>query len=475
MYDFYENPLCTRYAGRKMQEIFGDRHRIGLWRRLWLALAESEKELGLPITEDQLNEMREHLVPSDEEFAVAAEREKAVFHDVMSHIYAFGEVCPKAKPIIHLGATSCFVTDNSELIQMYEGLEVIKGELAEVIELISKFASENADLPCLGYTHFQAAQFTTLGKRFSLYLQDFVSDYKDLCALEDDFRLRGAKGTTGTQASFMELFADPEKVKKLDKMIAEKMGFKGVFSVTGQTYPRKFDFKVQNVLAGIAVSSHKFAVDMRLMQSMKEAEEPFGASQIGSSAMAYKRNPMKCERICALSRYVESLPANGAVTASTQWLERTLDDSANRRLVNAQAFLATDGILSLVKKVVSGIRVNEKVIAKRLEAELPFISTENILMRCVEKGGDRQELHERIRVLSMQAAENVKNGGENDLWQRMEKDEVFRQYGEVLTDRPKATDYIGRAPEQTREYVAEVKAYMNRMKASEGKKRGEER
>lgn len=258
-------------------------------------------------------------------------------------------------------------------------------------------------------------------------------------------------------------------------MIAEKMGFKGVFSVTGQTYPRKFDFKVQNVLAGIAVSSHKFAVDMRLMQSMKEAEEPFGASQIGSSAMAYKRNPMKCERICALSRYVESLPANGAVTASTQWLERTLDDSANRRLVNAQAFLATDGILSLVKKVVAGIRVNEKVIAKRLEAELPFISTENILMRCVEKGGDRQELHERIRVLSMQAAENVKNGGENDLWQRMEKDEVFRQYGEVLTDRPKATDYIGRAPEQTREYVAEVKAYMNRMKASEGKKRGEER
>lgn len=457
MYDIYENPLCTRYASVEMQKIFGDRHRIGLWRKLWLSLAESEKELGLPISDEQLNEMRAHLVPTDEEFMEAAQREKLVSHDVMSHIYAFGQTCPTAKPIIHLGATSCFVTDNSELIQIYEALMRIKMLLKDVIGELCDFAVKYADTPCVGYTHFQPAQFTTMGKRAALYLQDFVSDYEEICLLTENFKLRGAKGTTGTQASFLELFNDADKVKKLDKMIAEKMGFKDVFAVTGQTYPRKFDYKVQNLLSSIAVSCHKYAVDMRLMQSMKEAEEPFGASQVGSSAMAYKRNPMKCERICALARFVESLPANGAVTASTQWFERTLDDSANRRLVNAQAFLAVDGILSLVKKVVSGTNVNVKVIQKRLMAELPFISTENILMRCVEKGGDRQELHERIRELSMQASANVKEGGENDLWNRIEKDALFARFGEVMSDLPKPEDYTGRAAEQAREYVACVR------------------
>ncbi len=458
MYDTYENPLCTRYAGKEMQQIFGDRHRIGLWRRLWLALAESEKELSVPITDEQLNEMRERLYVSDEAFAVAAEREKLVNHDVMSHIYAFGKECPEARPIIHLGATSCFVTDNSELIQMYEGLILIRKQLLEVIRAFCDFAEKYKSLPTVGFTHFQPAQFTTVGKRFTLYLQDFAADIREVDRLIADFRLRGAKGTTGTQAGFMELLGgDEEKVAELDRRVVSKMGFSAAFDVTGQTYPRKFDFRVQSVLSGIALSCHKYAVDMRLLQSMKEIEEPFGKSQVGSSAMAYKRNPMNCERICSLARFVMSLAQNAAVTGSTQWLERTLDDSANRRLCNAQAFLGTDAILRSVNKVINGTTVYEKVIAKHTAEEIPFIATENILMRCVEAGGDRQELHERIREHSMAAAANVKNGGENDLMERIKSDSAFVRFGDVLGEIADPNRYTGRAAGQTEAFVGKVR------------------
>lgn len=458
MYDTYENPLCTRYAGKEMQEIFGDRHRIGLWRRLWLALAESEKELGVPITDEQLNEMRNHLEVSDEAFAVAKEREKLVNHDVMSHIYAFGEECPKARPIIHLGATSCFVTDNSELIQMYEGLGLIRKQLASVIDAFCDFAEKNKAVATVGFTHFQPAQFTTVGKRATLYLQDLTADLDEIDRLMYDFRLRGAKGTTGTQAGFLELFdGDSDRVCELDRLVVEKMGFDKAFAVTGQTYPRKFDFRIQSVLSGLALSCHKFAVDMRLLQSMKELEEPFGKSQVGSSAMAYKRNPMNCERICALSRFVMSLAQNSAVTGSTQWLERTLDDSANRRLANAQAFLGIDAVLRGVAKVIKGVTVYDKVIYKHTMEELPYIATENILMRCVEMGGDRQELHERIRTHSMDAAANVKNGGSNDLMERIKNDPVFMQYRGALESLSDPVKYTGRAIEQTEKYVAYVR------------------
>lgn len=458
MYDTYENPLCTRYAGKEMQQIFGDRHRIGLWRKLWLALAESEKELGVPITDGQIKEMREHLEVGDHAFEVAKEREKLVNHDVMSHIYAFGEECPEARPIIHLGATSCFVTDNSELIQMYEGLVLIRKQLKEVIGAFCDFAEKYKGLATVGFTHFQPAQFTTVGKRFTLYLQDLTADINEVDRLIADFRLRGAKGTTGTQAGFLELMGgDEEKVKDLDRRVVAKMGFSSAFDVTGQTYPRKFDFRIQSVLSGIALSCHKFAVDMRLLQSMKEIEEPFGKSQVGSSAMAYKRNPMNCERICALSRFVMSLSSNAAVTGSTQWLERTLDDSANRRLSNAQAFLGTDAILRVVNKVINGITVYDKVIKKHTMDELPFIATENILMRCVELGGDRQELHERIRTHSMDAAMSVKNGGENDLMARIKADEVFSRFAGAIDDIADPNRYTGRAEGQTQEFVTKVR------------------
>ncbi len=458
MYDTYENPLCTRYAGKEMQQIFGDRHRIGLWRKLWLALAESEKELGVPITDGQIKEMREHLEVGDHAFEVAKEREKLVNHDVMSHIYAFGEECPEARPIIHLGATSCFVTDNSELIQMYEGLVLIRKQLKEVIGAFCDFAEKYKGLATVGFTHFQPAQFTTVGKRFTLYLQDLTADINEVDRLIADFRLRGAKGTTGTQAGFLELMGgDEEKVKDLDRRVVAKMGFSSAFDVTGQTYPRKFDFRIQSVLSGIALSCHKFAVDMRLLQSMKEIEEPFGKSQVGSSAMAYKRNPMNCERICALSRFVMSLSSNAAVTGSTQWLERTLDDSANRRLSNAQAFLGTDAILRVVNKVINGITVYDKVIKKHTMDELPFIATENILMRCVELGGDRQELHERIRTHSMDAAMSVKNGGENDLMARIKADEAFSRFAGAIDDIADPDRYTGRAEGQTQEFVTKVR------------------
>jgi len=465
MYDTYQNPLCTRYAGKQMQTVFGERFRIGLWRRLWLALAESEKELGVPITDEQLAKMREKLDVSDEAFAVAKERERLVNHDVMSHIYAFGEDCPEARPIIHLGATSCFVTDNSELIQMYHGLKLIREALVNVINAFCDFAEENKDIATVGFTHFQPAQFTTVGKRATLYLQDFVSDLEEVDAILENYKLRGAKGTTGTQAGFLELFGgDHEKVKELDRRVAEKMGFNATFAVTGQTYPRKFDFRVQSVLSGIAVSCHKFAVDMRLLQSIKELEEPFGKSQVGSSAMAYKRNPMNCERICALARYVESLSQNSAVTASTQWLERTLDDSANRRLVNSQAFLGVDAVLASTLKVVKGITVYKKVIEKHTREELPFIATENILMRCVEAGGDRQELHERIRTHSMDAVMNVKNGGENDLSERIKNDPVFARFGDAINSLDDALSFTGRASQQTEEYVAFVREMLEERK-----------
>ncbi|MEG1711236.1 MAG: adenylosuccinate lyase [Clostridia bacterium] len=454
MYDTYENPLCSRYASKQMQTIFGDRYRIMLWRKLWLALAQSEMELGLPITQEQIEQMREHLVPTDEEFKVAKERESVVNHDVMSHIYSFGETCPLAKPILHLGATSCFVTDNSELIQMYDGLKLIRSKVLEVIRALCDFSIKYKDVATVGYTHFQTAQFTTVGKRATLYLQDFVADYIELNRLLSDFKLRGAKGTTGTQAGFLELFkGNKEKVKLLDRLIAKKMGFEDTFGVTGQTYPRKFDYKIISVLCGIAISCHKYAVDMRLLQNLKELEEPFGKSQVGSSAMAYKRNPMNCERICSISRFVQSLLQNSAVTASTQWLERTLDDSANRRLSNAQAFLGIDSILSIVEKVVANTTVYENVIKKHVMEELPFIATENILMRCVELGGDRQELHERIRTLSMETTANIKNGGENDLMKRICQDSAFKPFLAALEGANEAILYTGCATTQTEEYV----------------------
>ena len=408
--DRYTSPLSERYASKEMQYIFSQDKKFTTWRKLWIALAESEKELGLNITDEQIAELKEH--QNDINYDVAKAREKEVRHDVMSHVYAYGVQCPKAKGIIHLGATSCYVGDNTDMIIMREGLQLVKKKLVNVIAELAKFADRYKALPTLAFTHFQPAQPTTVGKRATLWMMELVQDYEDICYVIDSLKLLGSKGTTGTQASFMELFdGDHAKIRKLDQMIADKMGFAGVYPVSGQTYSRKVDSRVLNVLAGIAMSAHKFTNDVRLLQHLKEVEEPFEKHQIGSSAMAYKRNPMRSERIASLADYVISDAMNPMLVASTQWFERTLDDSANKRISIPEGFLAVDGILDLYLNIVDGMVVYEKVIHKHLMAELPFMATENIMMDAVKEGGDRQELHEKIRQLSMEAGRNVKVNG----------------------------------------------------------------
>ena len=400
MKDVYENPLITRYASYEMSHIFSDDMKFRTWRRLWIALAEAEHELGLPVSREQIDELKVHA--EDINYEVAQAREREVRHDVMSHVYAYGQQCPKAKGIIHLGATSCYVGDNTDIIVMDKALHLIEAKLVNVIARLSEFATEYKDMPTLGFTHYQPAQLTTVGKRATLWIQDLVLDYERLQYVKTQIRLRGVKGTTGTQASFLTLFdGDAKKVKELEHRVAQKLGYDKVFAVTGQTYPRKFDSIVIDLLAGIAQSAYKFANDLRLLQNLKEMEEPFEKKQIGSSAMAYKRNPMRSERICSLSRYLMSLASSPAMTASTQWFERTLDDSANKRLVIPQSFLALDAVLNIYLNVTSGMVVYPKVIAKRINEELPFMATETILMDAVKRGGDRQELHEKIREYSI--------------------------------------------------------------------------
>ena len=453
-YTRYQSPLSERYASQEMQHIFSQEKKFRTWRRLWIALAESEKELGLNITDEQIAELKSHA--EDVNYADAEAREKVVRHDVMSHVYAYGLQCPKAKGIIHLGATSCYVGDNTDIILMTEALKLIRKRLVNVIAELSGFADRYKDLPTLAYTHYQPAQPTTVGKRATLWLNDLLMDLEDLNYVLGGMKLRGCKGTTGTQASFMELFdGDEEKVKRLDAMIAEKMGYKACVPVTGQTYSRKIDTRVLNVLAGIAQSAHKFSNDIRLLQHMKEIEEPFEKTQIGSSAMAYKRNPMRCERMASLSNYVMADVMNPMMVESTQWFERTLDDSANKRLSVPEGFLAVDGILELYMNVVDGLVVYPKVIEKHLMAELPFMATENIMMDAVKAGGDRQELHERIRELSMIAAKHVKEEGrENDLLELIAADPAFRLNLEDLRKRTmQPSRYVGRAPGHVTEFL----------------------
>ena len=456
MYDSYESPLCGRYASSEMQYIFSQEKKFRTWRRLWIALAEAEQQLGLPITDEQIEELRAH--KDDINYEVAKEREKVVRHDVMSHVYAYGVQCPGAKGIIHLGATSCYVGDNTDIILMSEALELVRVKLLNVIDELADFALEYKDQPTLAFTHFQPAQPTTVGKRAALWIQDLLMDYEDLVHVQQSLKLLGSKGTTGTQASFLELFdGDHEKVKALDGIIAEKLGFSGCYPVSGQTYSRKVDGRVLNVLAGIAVSAHKFSNDIRLLQHLKEVEEPFEKNQIGSSAMAYKRNPMRSERIASLADYVMSDAMNPMLVASTQWFERTLDDSANKRLSIPEGFLAVDAILDLYMNVVDGLVVYPKVIEKHLMAELPFMATENIMMDAVKAGGDRQELHERIRTLSMEAGRNVKEQGlDNDLLERIAADPAFGLSLDELKASMDPAKYVGRAPQQTEEFIAQT-------------------
>lgn len=451
----YETPFSSRYASPEMQYLFSPDNKFRTWRRLWIALAEAERELGLPITEEQIAEMKSHA--EDINYDVAAAREKEVRHDVMAHVYAYGQQCPSARGIIHLGATSCYVGDNTDLIIQYEALRLVLKKLVNAIALLSMFADQYKSLPTLAFTHFQPAQPTTVGKRASLWLQEFLMDIDEVEYRIKGAKLLGSKGTTGTQASFLELFeGDHEKCRALDRMIAKKMGFEGCFAVSGQTYPRKLDAMLLSTLSGIAQSAAKFSNDIRLLQHMKEIEEPFEKNQIGSSAMAYKRNPMRSERIAALARYVIADALNPAMTASTQWLERTLDDSANKRISVSEAFLAVDAILSLVINVVDGLVVNTAVIERNLRRELPFMATENIMMDCVKRGGDRQELHERIRVHSMEAARRVKQGdGVNDLLERIAGDPLFGVTLRQLEDMLNPSAYMGRAPEQTDEFLKE--------------------
>ena len=454
--DGYISPLAERYASKEMQHIFSEGFKFSTWRKLWVALAETEKELGLPITQEQIDEMKAHI--NDINYDVAHEREKVVRHDVMSHVYAYGVQCPKAKGIIHLGATSCYVGDNTDIIIMSEALKVIQKKLVSVIAELAKFARAQKNQACLAYTHYQPAQPTTLGKRATLWMNEFVMDLEDLEYVQGSLKLLGCKGTTGTQASFLELFnGDQEKCDRLDPMIAGKMGFKACYPVSGQTYSRKVDTRVLNILAGIAASAHKFSNDIRMLQHEKEVEEPFEKGQIGSSAMAYKRNPMRDERIASLSRYVMIDALNPAMTSAEQWFERTLDDSANKRLSVSEAFLATDGILDLMLNVVDGLVVYPKVIEKHLRAELPFMATENIMMDAVKAGGDRQELHERIRELSMEAGKKVKEeGADNDLLDRIAADPMFHLTREQLENTMDPNRYVGRAPEQVDRYLANV-------------------
>ena len=454
--DRYVSPLSERYASKEMQYIFSPDMKFRTWRKLWIALAETERELGLNITQEQIDEMKAHV--DDINYDVAKERERQVRHDVMSHVYAFGVQCPKAKGIIHLGATSCYVGDNTDIIVMTEALKLVRKKLVNVIAELSKFAAQYKDQPTLAFTHFQPAQPTTVGKRATLWTQEFLMDLEDLEYVLSTMKLLGSKGTTGTQASFLELFdGDQETIDKIDPMIAEKMGFKACYPVSGQTYSRKVDTRVLNILAGIAASAHKMSNDIRLLQHLKEVEEPFEKSQIGSSAMAYKRNPMRSERIASLSRYVMIDALNPAITSATQWFERTLDDSANKRLSVPEGFLAIDGILDLCLNVVDGLVVYPKVIEKRLMSELPFMATENIMMDAVKAGGDRQELHERIRELSMEAGRNVKaEGKDNNLLELIAADPAFNL---TLEDLQKAMDpsrYTGRAKEQTEAFITNV-------------------
>ena len=454
--DRYTSPLSERYASKEMQYIFSQDMKFRTWRRLWIALAETEKELGLNITQEQIDELKAHA--DDINYDVAKAREKEVRHDVMSHVYAYGVQCPKAKGIIHLGATSCYVGDNTDIIVMTEALKLVQKKLVNVIAELSKFADKYKDQPTLAFTHFQPAQPTTVGKRATLWTQEFMMDLEDLEYVLGTIKLLGSKGTTGTQASFLELFeGDQETIDKIDPMIAAKMGFKECYPVSGQTYSRKVDTRVVNVLAGIAASAHKMSNDIRLLQHLKEVEEPFEKSQIGSSAMAYKRNPMRSERIASLSRYVMIDALNPAITSATQWFERTLDDSANKRLSVPEGFLAIDGILDLCLNVVDGLVVYPKVIEKRLMSELPFMATENIMMDAVKAGGDRQELHERIRELSMEAGKNVKvEGKDNNLLELIAADPAFNLTLEDLQKAMEPSRYTGRAKEQTEAFIANV-------------------
>ncbi|HVS18019.1 MAG TPA: adenylosuccinate lyase [Planctomycetota bacterium] len=451
----YQSPLSTRYASEAMRRNFSDLERFRTWRRLWIALAECEAELGLDITPEQLDELRAHA--DDVDLEAAARHERALRHDVMAHVHAWGEQCPRARPIIHLGATSCFVTDNSELIAIRRGLELVRGQLVSLIGVLRGFALEWRTLPTLGFTHYQPAQATTLGKRATLWLQDLVHDLEDLEVAHAHVRFRGVKGATGTQASFLELFGgDHEKVRELDAAVTAAMGFERRFGVTGQTYPRQMDFRVGQVLSSIAQSAHKFATDLRLSANRRELEEPFESKQIGSSAMPWKRNPMRAERICALARFVIELLGNTAHTAANQWFERTLDDSANRRLAISEMFLATDAILNLYLNVAAGLVVYPKVIERNLRAELPFLASEHLMMAAVQAGGDRQEVHEALRVHAQEAARVVKiEGGDNPLRDALRGDPAFAAVASKLDELLDPARYVGRAPAQVLEFVAE--------------------
>ncbi len=452
----YESPLSARYAGKEMKYLFSPEKKFRTWRRLWVALAEAEHELGLPVSAQQVEELKAH--QQEINYSVAEEREKVVRHDVMSHVYAYGQQCPQAAGIIHLGATSCYVGDNTDIIIMTEALSLIRDKLVAVLRVLAKFAGEYRALPTLAFTHFQPAQPTTVGKRATLWMQDLLMDLEDVEYQLGKAKLLGSKGTTGTQASFLELFeGDHEKVKELDRKIAEKMGYKECFAVSGQTYSRKLDSQMLSILSGIAQSAAKFSNDIRLLQHLKEVEEPFEKGQIGSSAMAYKRNPMRTERIASLARYVMADALNPALTMAGQWFERTLDDSANKRISVPEAFLATDGILNLYANVADGLVVYPKVIGQRLEKELPFMATENIMMDAVKRGGDRQQLHEAIRVHSMAAAKVVKEeGGENDLLARIAGDPLFGVSLDELQELLRPEKYVGRAPEQTADFLRET-------------------
>lgn len=456
MNDRYQTPLAERYASKEMQYIFSPDKKFKTWRKLWIALAESEKELGLPITDEQIEELKAHA--DDINYEDAKRREKEVRHDVMSHVYAYGLLCPKAKGIIHLGATSCYVGDNTDIIVMTEALKLVRKKLLNVMAELAKFADEYKALPTLAFTHFQPAQPTTVGKRATLWLNELLLDLEDLDHVLGNMKLLGSKGTTGTQASFLELFdGDHAKIRELDRKIAKKMGFEACFAVSGQTYSRKVDTRVLNVLAGIAASAHKFSNDIRLLQHLKEIEEPFEKSQIGSSAMAYKRNPMRSERMASLANYVMVDALNPTIVSATQWFERTLDDSANKRLSVPEAFLAVDGILDLYMNVVDGLVVYDKVITKRLMSELPFMATENIMMDAVKNGGDRQELHEKIRELSMQAGARVKKEGlDNNLLELIAEDPAFNMSLEDLQKTMDPSKYTGRSKEQVEEFLSEV-------------------
>ncbi|MBB64364.1 MAG: adenylosuccinate lyase [Waddliaceae bacterium] len=465
----FESPLKSRYASSEILYLFSPQYRHSTWRQLWVALAQAQKELGLKITNKQIEELQTHINEID--FEKVHDYEKTFRHDVMAHIHAYGDLCPLARPIIHLGATSCYVTDNGDLIQQRKALDVLESKLALLIKTLSNFAQKQSKQACLSFTHYQAAQLSTVGKRTCLWIQEFLLDLQDLQHFSKNMRFLGVKGTTGTQASFLALFhGDHEKVKLLDKRVTDLMGFERLFSISGQTYTRKQDCQLLNVLAGIATSAHKFATDLRLLANLKEIEEPFESNQIGSSAMPYKRNPMRSERICALSRFVISIAQNPAYTAATQWFERTLDDSANRRIVISEAFLAVDGILNLLMNVSNGLVVYPKVMHKHVMNELPFMATENILMACVSKGGDRQKLHERLRIHSQEAGRRIKElGAENDLLNRIASDEMFNLNSSELENILNVEQFIGRSPEQVEEFLNdEVQPYLENCTIKEG-------